>query len=238
MQITIIGHNTVLIECVGLRLLTDPYFGPKGNAAYMRLAPPVRTREELCDVDLVLVSHNHWDHIDPQYFRLLPEATTVLAPTATAPETRRRGARSVCGLQAWETFELGQCKVTAVPAVHLVPTVGYVVQAEGLSVYFAGDTFYAPFMREVGARFSLDVALIPVSTYRPPMTMGEDEAVRATRDLAPRRVIPVHLGLDSRLPVLRTGQSAEGYLRRLREAGLDTPVTMLRDGQSWSSQPA
>ena len=71
MKVTMIGHSTVLIEAAGMKILTDPYFGTWGNLAYKRTAPPSRTREELEAVDLVLVSHNHWDHTDSRYFRAL-----------------------------------------------------------------------------------------------------------------------------------------------------------------------
>ena len=64
-----IGHSTVLIEIAGLRILTDPFFG-EGNLAYRRLCAPARTREELRDVDLVLLSHHHFDHVDGRFLRL------------------------------------------------------------------------------------------------------------------------------------------------------------------------
>jgi L-ascorbate metabolism protein UlaG (beta-lactamase superfamily) len=69
MKVTMIGHSTVLIEAAGTKILTDPYFGTWGNLAYKRIAPPSETREGLEAVDLVLVSHNHWDHTDSGYFR-------------------------------------------------------------------------------------------------------------------------------------------------------------------------
>lgn len=237
MKITLIGHNTLLIETAGARILTDPYFGPRGNPFYMRLSPPACPPEALRQVDAVLVSHNHWDHIDRRFFRLLPRQTPIFAPHLTAWETRLYGGRHVVGLRPWQSVTLGEIEIHAVPAIHLVSTIGFVLCAEGLEIYFAGDTFYAPFMKQIGNRFKLDVALIPVTTYRPPMTMNEQEAVLATRDLAPRLVIPVHLGLDMRFPFLRTGQSPQGYIRRLREAGLDTPVKLLKEGETWQSQP-
>jgi len=235
MRITIVGHNTLLLETNGLRILTDPYFGPTGNAAYKRLNPPVKNREELLDTDIVLVSHNHWDHIDSQFFHMLPDTTRILSPWLTAWETKLLGAKNISGLKAWQSLSFGEVKVTAVPAIHVVTTVGYVIESEGLQIYFAGDTFYGEFLEEIGRRFTLDVALIPVTTYKPPMTMGEKEAVQATRDLAPRLVIPIHLGLAPRMTFLRTDHSPDGYVRGLRQAGLETKVIMLKDGDSWES---
>jgi L-ascorbate metabolism protein UlaG (beta-lactamase superfamily) len=234
MQITMIGHSTTLIETGGQRILTDPYFSAGGEIAYRRLAPPARKREELLDVQTVLVSHNHPDHVDGPFFRLLSKDVPVLGPRTTALLTRLQGARHVVGMRVWETRDLGGVKITAVPAIHWAIAIGFVLEGEGKRVYFAGDTFYGSFMAEIGRRFPLDVALIPVTTYRTPMTMGEQGAVRAVADLASRVVIPIHLGLQPRSPLLRTGQSAEGFARRLAESGSKAQVVLLKEGGSWS----
>jgi L-ascorbate metabolism protein UlaG (beta-lactamase superfamily) len=90
-------------------------------------------------------------------------------------------------------------------------------------------------MAQIGERFQLDVALMPVTTFRIPMTMGEKGAVRAARDLRPSVIIPIHLGVQPRSPLMRTKHSPEGFRQRLREAGLETTVVILRDGESWQS---
>ena len=233
MRITMIGHSTVFIESAGQRILTDPYFGTWGNPAYARIAPPFKTREELAPVDLVLVSHNHWDHTDRRYFRLLAADVPVLAPRATAWLTRLKGAKNVIGLGKWEQKQFGGVGVTAVPATHVAVTRGFVIEAEGKRIYFAGDTRYGSFMNEIGRRFGLEVALLPVTTYRIPLTMGEKGAVRAVKALSPKTVIPIHLGITPRNPLLRTSESPEGFMKRLREAGLNTEVKILHEGESW-----
>jgi L-ascorbate metabolism protein UlaG (beta-lactamase superfamily) len=228
-----IGHSTVLIETGGRHILTDPYFGARGNIAYARLAPPARTREELRNVDLVLISHNHWDHIDGPFLRALTADVPVLTPAWARWETRLRGARAPIGVKTWQQQPFGPVTVTAVPAVHLAVTTGYVLESEDQRVYFAGDTYNGPFMKEIGQRFRLDVALLPVTTYRLPMTMGEAGAVRAVQDLKPAVVIPIHLGVQPRSPLLRTSQTAAGFARRVREAGVQTEVIILREGESY-----
>jgi L-ascorbate metabolism protein UlaG (beta-lactamase superfamily) len=75
-----IGHCTVLIETAGRQIITDPCFGSGGSPIYERLAPPAKTREELRDVDLVLLSHSHWDHSDRRYLRMLSNDTPVVTP--------------------------------------------------------------------------------------------------------------------------------------------------------------
>jgi L-ascorbate metabolism protein UlaG (beta-lactamase superfamily) len=233
MRLTMIGHSTVLIEAGGRRILTDPYFGKHGNPAYARITPSSRKREELQDVDLVLVSHNHWDHTDRRFFRVLGAGVPVLAPRESAWLTRLKGARNAVGMAKWGVKAFGDLNVTAVPAAHVAITRGYAIEAEGKTVYFAGDTYYGAFMKEIGRRFAIDAALLPVTTFRVPMTMGEESAVRAVRDLSPKVVIPIHLGVVPRSPLMRTRDTAEGFAGRVREAGLAAEVRILREGESW-----
>ena len=235
MNITMIGHSTVLIEAAGMKILTDPYFGAWGNLAYKRIAPPFKTGEEMAAVDLVLVSHNHWDHTDSRYFRALAGDLPVVAPYAAAWITRLKGARHVVGLAAWEQKQFGAVRVTATPALHLAIPCGFVIEAEEKAVYFAGDTYYGRFMKKIGARFRLELALMPVTTFRIPMTMIEKSAVRAVEALKPQTVIPIHLGIQPRSPLLRTGQTLEGFSKRLHDAGLKTEVAILREGESWTT---
>jgi L-ascorbate metabolism protein UlaG (beta-lactamase superfamily) len=233
MQITMIGHSTVLIETAGKLILTDPCFGLHGNPAYARVHPPARSREELARVDFVLVSHNHWDHVDRKFLRMLPSSVPVFAPAATAWMTRLKGGRNVTGLKPWERKELDGFSIIAVPARHVTFTIGYVIEAEGKRVYFAGDTYRAGFMEKIGRDMRPDVALIPVTTFRIPMTMGESQAVEAVRLLTPRTIIPIHLGIQPRSPLMRTSQTPEGFARRLREANVSAEVVILKEGENW-----
>jgi len=234
MRLTLIGHSTVLLETGGRKILTDPYFGTWGNPAYARVRPPAWPRERCLDTDLLLISHNHWDHNDRRFMRALPDDVPVVAPLRVGWWTKLRGARNVVGMRKWETRQFGHVRVTAVPALHMATTIGYVVEDGDRTAYFAGDTYYRPFMKEIGRRFRLDVALLPVTTYRIPMTMGEKSGVKAVRDLRPAAVVPIHLALQPRSPLLRTSQSAEGFARRVRDAGLSVEVVMLDDGKSWT----
>jgi len=238
MNIRMIGHSTVLFEMGGVRALTDPFFGRWGNPAYGRVSLPGASREELRDVDVVLVSHNHWDHTDRRYFRLLSPEVPVLAPRRARWVTRLKGARRVVGIRPWETWTLEGLRVTAVPALHTATTVGFVLEGPEETAYFAGDTYYRPFHRTIGARFRLDVALLPVATFRIPLTMGERSAVKAARDLGAPVVIPIHDALRPRSPLLRTRQTPAGFAQRVEEAGLRCDVVRLQPGQAWASAPA
>lgn len=235
MRITMIGHSTVLIEAAGKRILTDPFFGLHGNPAYARTRPPARKREELTDIDLVLVSHNHWDHTDRKFFQLLSPSVPVFAPAITAWMTRLKGARHVTGLKPWQRTELDGLTITAVPAYHVTFTVGYVLEAEGKRIYFAGDTYLGKFMERIGRELRPDVALVPVTTFRIPMTMGETQAVEGARWLTPEVVIPIHLGIAPRFPLLRTHETPENFRELAAKAGLIVNVVILNESESWSN---
>jgi L-ascorbate metabolism protein UlaG (beta-lactamase superfamily) len=232
-QITMIGHSTVVIEGAGTRLITDPYFGTLGHVAYARVRPPGLRREEVRDIDGVLLSHSHWDHTDRKFLSGLDASVPVLAPSGTSLVMKLKGARNVVTLSAWQSRQIGAALVTAVPATHLARSVGYVIQLDRLCAYFAGDTYHRPFMAEIARRFEIDVAMMPVSSFRIPPTMGERGAVAAVRDLHPATVIPIHLGIQPRSFLLRTAQSPQGFERRLREAGLETEVVHLSEGEHW-----
>ena len=232
MRITLIGHSTVLLETGGKRILTDPYFGEWGNPVFGRIPPPALKREELLDVNFVLVSHHHFDHLDGSFFRKLDRNIPVYAPWWTSWITRLWGAKRVIGMRTWENLDLQGIRVTAVPAIHLDVSIGYVIQAEGKNIYFSGDTFFGQFMAEIARRFPPDVALLPVTTYRIPMTMGEQGAVKAAGVLSPKVIIPIHEGLRPRFPLLRTRQSPQGFRERLRTAGNPARVAVLGEGES------
>jgi len=233
MSITMIGHSTVLIEAGGLRILTDPFFGKWGNPAYKRVRPPSLGRDEVGPVDVVLLSHNHWDHTDRRFFRDLPSEVPVLAPRRSRWVTRLKGARKVHGIKPWESWSMGDVMVNAVPALHMATSVGYLIRTETAAIYFAGDTYHRPFMAEIRARFHPEVALMPVTTYRIPMTMGEEGAVAATLDLGVSVVIPIHLGLQPRSPLLRTRETPERFAETLARLQPSTRVLILREGERW-----
>lgn len=233
LRITMIGHSTVLVEIGGSRILTDPYFGTWGNPAYERPAPPARTREELAGVDCILISHGHWDHVDGRFLRMLGADVPVVTSVWTRWQVRLQGASSVIGLRTWQGAQVGDLEVTAVPAPHVAVGVGFVIRNGGETLYFAGDTYHGAFMKTLGDQLAIDVALIPATTYRIPMTMGEEGAALAVRDLRPSVVIPIHEGLRPRSPLLRTGQTVEGFKQRLSDIGVRADVVILRDGESW-----
>jgi L-ascorbate metabolism protein UlaG (beta-lactamase superfamily) len=185
----------------------------------------------------VLMSHTHWDHIDRGYLKSIGKHTMVITPTLASGVVKLFGAKNITGLSPWASLEARQVKITATPALHMAPTIGFVIQNEGQSVYFAGDTYYGTFMSEIGRTFKLDAALIPVTTFRIPITMGVYQALKGVTALQPKVVIPIHLGIEPRLPLMRTGQTAEEFARRVSQAGLETKVIILKESEGYSLLP-
>lgn len=236
MKISMIGHSTVLIEMGGMRILTDPYFSVRGNLVYSRIKSPACKREEVKDVNLVLVSHNHFDHTDGAFFRLLPSTIPVVAPSKTAWVTKLKGSQNLIGMSPWQQKTFGSVEVTAVPAWHSTVTHGYVLRSGGQTVYFTGDTYYASFMERIAREFKPQIVLMPVATFRIPLTMGEKGALKTARTLSPQVIIPIHLGIKPRSPFLRTSQSVPRFIEKLHKEGDPAIVAYLQEGESWSDE--
>src|SRR5262245_15358179 len=210
--VTFVGHSTFLIRTASTTLLTDPVFtthaGPFGRLGPRRVRPPAIPLRDLPRVDLVLLSHNHYDHLQPSSLAALGDAAIVTALGVGRYVPPRR-ERRLTELDWWQEASLGSARVTAVPAQHFSARTpwdknrslwcGFVVDVDGLTIYFAGDTGYAPHFAEIGDRSAIDVALLPIGAYEPrwfmqPMHMNPDEAVRAHLDSGARVSLGMHFG--------------------------------------------
>ncbi len=254
--ITFVNHATVLVQLRGLNLLTDPVWservGPASWAGPERARPPGIPFEELPKIDVVLVSHDHYDHLDlPTLVRLeARDAPLVLVPRGTRDLLVDAGLQRVEELEWWQSLALpGGGRITFTPARHnagrLPWTVGrslwgsFVVERDGASVYFAGDTAYAVHFRAIRERLGpVDVALLPIGAYAPREThrafhLDPADAVRAQRDLGARHAVAIHYG-TFQLTAEDFGQPLIDLERALREAprGQPGPFHALGEGRT------
>lgn len=234
MRVTQIGHSTVLVEAAGIRVILDPFFGRHGNPTYRRPLPPARSREDCLDVDAVLISHAHFDHVDRRYLREISTDVPIFAPRRAAWLIGLVCNREVHGVRPWRQFMIGSAIIVPVTARHTTPGVGYVVSIDGKTLYFAGDTYVGRFMKEVGDRFRPDVCLMPVATSRIHTTMGNEGALEAARMIRPGTIIPIHLGLEPRVPLLRGAENAESFRGLARAERLPANIVSLGPGDSYS----
>ena len=216
-SLTWIGHSTFLLQLGGLNVLTDPHFGARSSpfsfAGPQRLTPVGLAFEDLPDIDLVLVSHNHYDHLDEGSVRRIagehPQAQFVV-PLGLAAWFRRRGINQVSELDWWQSAQFGAAKVSAVPVQHFSGRgvndrdatlwCGFVVELAGRRVFFAGDTGYSKDFADIAARFpAMDLSLLPIGAYNPrwfmaPVHVDPAEAVRIHQDLRSRLSVAMHWG--------------------------------------------
>jgi L-ascorbate metabolism protein UlaG (beta-lactamase superfamily) len=208
-QLTWIGHASFLFTLGGKRILVDPIFcpslGPIG-----RLAPPGIAIEALPPVDVVLVTHNHRDHLDPWSLRQLGRAPTFVVPLGNGDLLKSLGAEKVIELDWWKSADLGSIEVALVPARHWSMRYpwdrndalwgGFVVRSNEGVAYHAGDTAFWDTFAEIGKTFGpIDWAMLPIGAYEPrwfmePQHMGPEEAVEAARLLDARHLVAMHWG--------------------------------------------
>jgi len=231
--VTFIGHSTFLVQIGGICILTDPIWSercsPVSFAGPRRARRPGQSLDALPGVDLLLVTHNHYDHMDLPTLRKVRKRWAP--PTATGLDNARHlakaGIRDAVELDWWQSTDLAGVRVTYVPAQHFSARTlwdrnrslwgGFIVEAGGAVVYFAGDSGYCPYFAEIGRRFPrIDLALLPIGAYEPRWFMrthhiNPEEAVRAHRDLRARRSIGMHFGTF-----------------QLTDEAIDAPVLALR----------
>ncbi|TDC20948.1 hypothetical protein E1265_19600 [Streptomyces sp. 8K308] len=207
------GHASWVIRIGGLTVLTDPVWSRRILATPPRLTPVGVAWEDLPPIDAVLISHNHYDHLDAPTLKRLPRETALFVPAGLGAWCRRRGFRRTTELDWWEAAELpapgGAVRLDFVPAHHwskrtLTDTCrtlwgGWLLtDPAGRRIYFAGDTGYGHWFAEIGARFpGIDVALLPIGAYAPPWLLRSvhtdpEEAVRACHDVGAARMAPMH----------------------------------------------
>lgn len=218
-SITFIGHACFLIRLAGLTVLTDPMFSERASpltwAGPRRARAPGRALAELPPIDLVLLSHNHYDHLDLPSLRALHRhsAPRVIAPLGNAAHIRKAAAFDIQELDWWQQAASGQpasARITAIPARHFSSRglgdagvslwAGFVLEAAGVRLLFAGDSGDGTHWARIGERLGpFDLALLPIGAYAPRslmrrVHMDPEEAVRAHRTLGAQRSIGMHFG--------------------------------------------
>lgn len=218
--ITAVGHSTLLIQLAGLNLLTDPVWSERASpvafAGPKRVTRPGIAFDDVPPIDAVLLSHNHYDHLDLATLRRLHQRDGPLIVTPLGNDSLLRrsmpDARIACG--DWgDGVSLGEAlRVEMVPANHwssrrlgdrrMALWCGFMVRSSVGLLYFAGDTGYGggQIFRDMRQRFGpVDIALIPIGAYAPEWFMSAqhcnpDEAIAIMQHLGARRALGIHWG--------------------------------------------
>jgi L-ascorbate metabolism protein UlaG (beta-lactamase superfamily) len=249
MGLTFIGHSSFFVQIGGLNVILDPNFA-RWLFVLKRLRKPGIAIHDLPPIDLVLVSHAHFDHLHRPSLRALVRHTRRLrgqAPVLIVPHhvfdlVSDLGFREIIELNWWQDHAFRNLSVTHVPARHWGARIvkdahrgygGYVLQTDNHSVYHAGDTAYFSGFREIGSRLAPKLALLPIGAYDPPgyrnVHTDPSDAVRAFLDLKSRWMVPMHYG-SFRL----SHEPMEEPLQRLQSeaqaAGIADRVLVLQEG--------
>jgi L-ascorbate metabolism protein UlaG (beta-lactamase superfamily) len=214
--VTFIGHATFLIQTAAGNILTDPMYsrraGPLNVLGPRRVRRPAVPFDDLPPISMVLLSHNHYDHCDLRTLRKLAERfdPRVVTPLGNGALVRSSGIRHVEELDWWQDAKTSIVPTTLTPAQHFSARSpldrnralwgGFMLVAGGARIFFAGDTAYAPFFRDVRQRLGpIDLALLPIGAYEPrwfmqALHMNPDEAAQVHVDLEALESVGMHFG--------------------------------------------
>jgi L-ascorbate metabolism protein UlaG (beta-lactamase superfamily) len=216
-RITFVNHSTFLIQVDGINILTDPVWSERVSpftfAGPKRMRPPAIRFEDLPKIDLVLLSHNHYDHLDIATVRKLHEQYNprFIVPLGVAAYLRSNKIELINELDWWQSTPFGNVfTVEAVPAQHfsgrgtfdrdMTLWCGYVIHRQHGNIYFAGDTGYNDStFKEIGERTKPKLAIIPIGAFKPewfmsPIHCSPSEAVKIHIDLKVPQSIASHFG--------------------------------------------
>jgi N-acyl-phosphatidylethanolamine-hydrolysing phospholipase D len=241
LTITWIGHTSFLIQIGGLNVLTDPVWSDRASpvqfAGPRRWVPPAVDFDRLPPIDAVILSHDHYDHLDSSTVSRLVErypAAKWYAPLGVGDFLRRRGVRDIVERDWWEETALGDLRLTCLPAQHFSGRTlgtrnrtlwcGWALRTSNRSLFFAGDTALHPDFGSIAARCGpFDVAILPIGAYEPRWFMGS-----------------VHMNPEDCIDAveqLQTGQQGTGLVMiaahwgtfKLTDEPMDEPPARMRD---------
>ncbi len=215
-QYTFINHSTFLIQIDGLNVLTDPIWSKRCSpfqwAGPQRMRPPGIVFDNLPKIDLVLLSHNHYDHLDKNTVKDLirQHDPSFIVPLGLVHLIKKFGSNKVTALDWWEEKPFQQLHIKATPANHFSSRglfdrdktlwCGYILSGQKEKLYFVGDTGYSSVFKEIGEREGpFDLCFIPIGAYKPewfmsPIHISPHEAVQVHLDLKSNKSVAKHFG--------------------------------------------
>ncbi|WP_150273474.1 MBL fold metallo-hydrolase [Paenibacillus tepidiphilus] len=222
--ITWIGHSTFFIQYEGLNIITDPIWARRLGFE-KRISEPGIPIREVPPIDLILISHSHYDHLHLNSVRkLYRTGTTLVVPAGLKRKMQRKGFGNCLEMKWWEELTVGPVKLSFVPTQHWTRRTpfdtntshwgGFVLEPadpdkhppgeDGRrklppNLYFAGDSGFFPGFKEIGSRYKVHIALMPIGAYEPEWFMSSqhvnpEEAVQAFVDVGAELMIPMHFG--------------------------------------------
>lgn len=215
-NITLINHSTFFLQFEDMNILTDPIWSERTSpvqwAGPKRVHKPGLNMDELNKVDVVIISHNHYDHLDTASLEKLEALYSPLfiVPLGDKELLTSLGIEKVVELDWWEELDFNENKITFTPNQHWSKRGlfdhnkslwgGYVISVKGKQVYFAGDTGYTKYFKDIFTKFgAMELSLLPIGAYEPrwfmqAFHMDPEEAIWAHKDLQSKKSIGTHYG--------------------------------------------
>lgn len=239
---TWIGHASFLIQTQGNNILVDPNWA-KWLKVIKRLRHPGLPIHDLPSIDLVLVTHAHFDHLDRKTLRSVAEDQPIIVPFEVGNLVHDLGFRSVHELHYWDSFQCGPARITLTPAHHWGARMlhdshrgfgGFIIEIGGRTIYHCGDTAFFDGFKEIGSRFPIDIALLPIGAYDPPsgreVHMNPEEAVKAFVHLGAKQMVPMHYG-SFRLSFEPPDEPLTRLLAAAKLEGVQDRIAVMTEGQ-------
>jgi L-ascorbate metabolism protein UlaG (beta-lactamase superfamily) len=205
-RVTWIGQASFLVQFEDHAVLFDPNWA-KWLGIVKRMRNPGILLEHMPEVDLVLVSHAHFDHLHKKSLKGVDARDGIVVPRGSGNLVRKLGFPSVREMKIWEETRVNGLRIMHTPSHHWGARFGhdthrdyggFIVASEKRSVFHCGDSAYFEGFEKIGAREDIDIALMPIGAYEAPsgrdVHMNPEEAVRAFEDLGARLMIPMHYG--------------------------------------------
>jgi len=247
--LTFIGHASFFIQMGGQNVVIDPNFA-RWLFVLKRLRQPGVHLRDLPPIDVVLVTHAHFDHLHRPSLRSLTQqaanrgarAPIIVVPNNVFDLVSDLGFSDVVELDWWNSYRHRGLTVTHVPSRHWGARIikdshrgygGYVLRDQKHSLYHAGDTAYFSGFREIGRRLAPELALLPIGAYNPPsfrnVHTSPADATRAFLDLNARWMVPMHYG-SFRLSHEPIDEPLQLLEREAKAAGIEDRVLVLEEG--------
>ena len=260
-QLVWLGHASFLFQHRSLNVLTDPVLSDRASpfrfVGPRRFTPPALTVAEMPPIHLVLISHNHYDHLDEATVRQLHQRfganLCFCIPKGLRRWFEKRGIHNLVELDWWQSTPLaGKNEVFCLPAQHFSGRTAtdtntslwcsWLLEMDGFRFYFGGDTGYGQVFRDIGELFApIDLALLPIGAYDPrwfmaPVHVAPEEAGRIHQDIGARQSVAMHWGT-----FVLTDEPMDEPPRRLRLAlerqGIsELAFRVMQHGEVWSRQ--
>ena len=239
--LTWIGHASFLIQTPKHNILVDPNWA-NWLVVIKRLKRAGLSIEDLPNIDLVLITHAHFDHLNRKTLRAIAARQPIVVPSGVTNLVYDLGFEKVQEMNWWDEWSYRDLKITFTPAKHWGARVlhdqhrgygGYVIEFEGRRIYHCGDSAYFSGFREIGRKLAPEIALLPIGAYEPPsfrdVHMGPEQEVQAFHELKSKTMVPMHFG-TYRLSYEPMHEPAQRLMLAGNEAGCLQQIRFLVEG--------